>query len=86
MPAERSSEDQMDQYNYDYFMMELAEHEGVTVDLQTPRANEAIDQASSGRALQEYVNLLPLISEANAISEELSKVRAASQQFKLNMV
>ncbi|XP_060068434.1 kinesin-like protein KIF28P [Ylistrum balloti] len=72
-PGERTSSDQMDQYNYDYFMMELAEHEGVTVDLQTPRANEAVDEASTGRVFQEYVRLLPLLSEANAISEELSK-------------
>ncbi|OWF38390.1 Kinesin-like protein KLP6 [Mizuhopecten yessoensis] len=79
---ERSSSDQVDQYNYDYFMMELAEHEGVTVDLHTPRANEAVDQASTGRALEEYVRLLPLISEANAISEELSKTAHFDAEIK----
>ncbi|XP_033735609.1 kinesin-like protein KIF28P isoform X3 [Pecten maximus] len=73
LPEQRTPSDQTDQYNYDYFMMELAEHEGVTVDLQTPRGTEAVDEASSERAFQEYVRLMPLISEANAISEELSK-------------
>ncbi|XP_069117737.1 kinesin-like protein KIF28P isoform X2 [Argopecten irradians] len=73
LPQERSSSDQQEQYNYDYFMMELAEHEGVTVDLQTPRGTETIDEASTERAFQEYVTLLPLLSEANAISDELSK-------------
>lgn len=55
-------------------MMELAEHEGVTVDLHTPRANEATDEHNTQLVLQEYVDIMPLVSEANAISEEMSKV------------
>lgn len=64
----------MDRYNFDYFMMELAEHEGVAMDIQTPRVHESTENIRSVMVFQEFMDLMPLVSEANAISEELKKV------------
>ncbi|ESO83558.1 hypothetical protein LOTGIDRAFT_169252, partial [Lottia gigantea] len=70
--SERRSQDQLEKYNYDYFMTEIAEHEGLAVELQTPRRNSDA-QATSTTVFHEFVDLMPLITEANAISEEMNK-------------
>jgi hypothetical protein len=61
-------------YDYDFFMAELAEHRGVAIDLQTPRVNESMENLKSYVVFQDFMDLLPQISEANAISLELHKV------------
>lgn len=55
-------------------MMELAEHDGVAMDISTPRVHESTENLQAVMALQEFMDLMPLVSEANAISEELKKV------------
>ncbi|XP_056021053.1 kinesin-like protein KIF28P isoform X3 [Ostrea edulis] len=60
-------------YDYDFFMAELAEHRGVAIDLQTPRVNESMENLKSYVVFQDFMDLLPQISEANAISLELDK-------------
>lgn len=62
-------------YDYDYLMAELAEHRGVAIDLQTPKINESMENLKSYVLFQEFMDLLPQISEANAISLELNKVK-----------
>lgn len=70
--SERKANDEKE-YDYDYFMAELAEHRGVAIDLQTPRMNESMENLKSYVLFQEFMDLLPQISEANAISLELNK-------------
>lgn len=70
---ERKANDEKE-YDYDYFMAELAEHRGVAIDLQTPKINESMENLKSYVLFQEFMDLLPQISEANAISLELNKV------------
>ncbi|XP_078314013.1 kinesin-like protein KIF28 isoform X2 [Crassostrea virginica] len=70
--SERKPNDEKE-YDYDYFMAELAEHRGVAIDLQTPRINESMENLKSYVIFQEFMDLLPQISEANAISLELNK-------------
>ncbi|XP_050405735.1 kinesin-like protein KIF28P [Patella vulgata] len=71
--SERGPQDQIDKYNYDYFMTEIAEHEGLAAELQTPRTHGDEAQSSTTTVFHEFVDLMPLITEANAISEELNK-------------
>ncbi|XP_067680722.1 kinesin-like protein KIF28P isoform X1 [Haliotis asinina] len=70
---ERSDSDQVDKYNFDYFITELAEHEGIAVELHTPREFDTEEDHATAVVYQEYVDLMPDIAEANAISEELNK-------------
>ncbi|KAJ8308377.1 hypothetical protein KUTeg_013251 [Tegillarca granosa] len=74
-PKERDYSTDTVLYNYDHFVTEIAEHEGVIVDIQTPRFTQDQDGQDNMDVLvfQDYINLMPLISEANAISEELKK-------------
>ena len=72
-PRERKDGDSS-QYDYDYFMTELAEHEGVSVDIATPRSDHPIHDVANRILFQEFVDLMPKIAEANAISEELKRV------------
>lgn len=72
--SERKANDEKE-YDYDYFMAELAEHRGVAIDLQTPKINESMENLKSYVLFQEFMDLLPQISEANAISLELNKVK-----------
>lgn len=72
--SERKPNDEKE-YDYDYLMAELAEHRGVAIDLQTPKINESIENLKSYVLFQEFMDLLPQISEANAISLELNKVK-----------
>ncbi|XP_046369590.2 kinesin-like protein KIF28P isoform X1 [Haliotis rufescens] len=69
----RSDLDQVKKYSFDYFMTELAEHEGIAVELHTPRDFDTEEDHVTTVVYQEYVDLMPAIAEANAISEELNK-------------
>ncbi|XP_041350719.1 kinesin-like protein KIF28P [Gigantopelta aegis] len=75
-PKERQDKDSIESYNFDFFMLELTEHECVAAELQTPRGEPtggmAMDHITH-MVFQDYVNLKPAISEANAISEEFQK-------------
>ncbi|KAK3092350.1 hypothetical protein FSP39_001728 [Pinctada imbricata] len=73
LPSERKQSDNIDRYDYDYFMMELADHREVSVDLHSQGVYESNDNLNHMRVFQEYMDLIPQISEANAISEELKK-------------
>lgn len=74
-PKERSNSDQIVKYDFDMFMTELAEHEGLSMELNTPRSlNPLQDDSAALLLFQEFVNIIPKIAEANAISEELQKV------------
>lgn len=73
-PKERHASDPIEQYHFDYFIMELAEHDGVAMDISTPRVHESTENLQAVMALQEFMDLMPLVSEANAISDELNKV------------
>ncbi|KAK3593182.1 hypothetical protein CHS0354_039667 [Potamilus streckersoni] len=79
LPSERKDRDDWSKYDFDYFMMELAEHEGV--DLQTAKMADGQDQFNN-KLNQEFVDLLPKIMEANAISEELKKKVKFEPMFK----
>ena len=69
---ERSRDDQLARYNYDYFQTELAEAAGFSESMMSMDDN--MPDASTLLVFQEYVNLLPKIYEANAMSEEMKKV------------
>lgn len=70
--SERSQDDQPTRYNYDYFQTELAEAAGFSESMMSMDDN--MPDASTLLVFQEYVNLLPKIYEANAMSEEMKKV------------
>lgn len=71
-PSERTADDTY--YDFDFFTTELAEHEGMSVDIATPRDTEDADKMPNRVLFQEFVDILPKIAEANSISEELKKV------------
>ncbi|XP_045187417.2 kinesin-like protein KIF28 isoform X2 [Mercenaria mercenaria] len=72
-PEERGNDGTTDTYDYNYFMLELAEHAGVSVDIATPRDTHHTDDLSHRVLFQDFVDLLPKLAEANAISEELKR-------------
>lgn len=72
-PNERTDEQQQNQYDFDYFMTELAEHEGVSVDIATPREHHQHADMTNRILFQDFVDLMPKIAEANSISEELKR-------------
>lgn len=55
-------------------MTELAEHEGVSMDIQTPREPGEQHDMANMVLFQDFVDLMPKIAEANAVSEELKRV------------
>ncbi|XP_052222139.1 kinesin-like protein KIF28P isoform X2 [Dreissena polymorpha] len=73
-PCERKDTD-VSSFDFDFFMTELAEHDGVSVDIATPRGTDhGVAHDMANRMLfQEFVNLMPKIAEANAISDELKR-------------
>lgn len=74
-PNQRKADDISDtRYDFDFFMTELAEHEGMSVDIATPREHEQAHDMANRILFQEYVDILPKVAEANSISEELKKV------------
>ncbi|KAM4860801.1 kinesin-like protein KIF28 [Thomomys bottae] len=72
-PSERGSEDWR-KFDYDFFQLERAAAEGVSADWLGAASHEA-GQAdpSVPAALHDYVKLMPLVAEANQMSEELKK-------------
>uniref|UniRef100_A0A8C6R459 Kinesin family member 28 n=1 Tax=Nannospalax galili TaxID=1026970 RepID=A0A8C6R459_NANGA len=72
-PSERGGED-LSKFDYDFFQLELAAAEGVSVDMLGPvsrgdgRANPSVLAV-----FQDYIKLMPLVAEANQMSEELEK-------------
>lgn len=75
LPSERGGKDHLDDYSYDYFQTELADKAGFNQEFLKAQESEdhAIDIATL-LVFQDYINLLPQVYEANAMSEELKKV------------
>ena len=73
--SERSRDDHQERYNYDYFQTELAEAAGFSESMMS--VDDNMPDTSTLLVFQEYVNLLPKIYEANAMSEEMKKVGVA---------
>ncbi|XP_030412903.1 kinesin-like protein KIF28P [Gopherus evgoodei] len=72
-PAERTNEDLL-RYDYDYFQSELAAAEGFSVDKLGVVNNKAGKPDPSVLAVfHDYIKLMPLVAEANQMSEELKK-------------
>ncbi|XP_057625354.1 kinesin-like protein KIF28 [Chionomys nivalis] len=72
-PPERGDED-LSRYDYDFFQLERAAAEGVSVDMLgtgSPRDGQA--DSSILAVFQDYIKLMPLVVEANQMSEELKK-------------
>ena len=64
----------MAKYDFDFCMTELAEHEGVSMDIQTPRELREPHDMSNMVLFQDFVDLMPKIAEANAVSDEMKRV------------
>ncbi|XP_051852522.1 kinesin-like protein KIF28P [Antechinus flavipes] len=72
-PSERSSED-LARFDYDFFQSELAAAEGVSVDkLGALNDKDGKVDPSILAVFQDYIKLIPLVAEANQMSEELMK-------------
>ncbi|XP_051042366.1 kinesin-like protein KIF28 [Phodopus roborovskii] len=72
-PSERRGED-LSRFDYDFFQLERAAAEGVSVDMlgtMSPRDGQA--DPSVLAVFQDYIKLMPLVEEANQMSEELEK-------------
>ncbi|XP_045392909.1 kinesin-like protein KIF28P [Lemur catta] len=72
-PSERGGED-LSRFDYDFFQLERAAAEGVNVD-KLGATNSGEGQADPGvlAVFQDYIKLMPLVAEANQMSEELKK-------------
>ncbi|NXK54081.1 KIF28 protein, partial [Chauna torquata] len=80
-PAERTEED-LSRYDYDFFQSELAAAEGFSVDkLGAAGGGEGRADPSVLAAFHDYIKLMPLVAEANQMSQELKKVSKASPQL-----
>ncbi|KAM5205777.1 kinesin-like protein KIF28P [Hipposideros larvatus] len=72
-PAERGGED-LSRFDYDFFQLERAAAEGVSVDkLGAGNSGDGKADPSVLAVFQDYVKLMPLVAEANQMSEELKK-------------
>uniref|UniRef100_A0A286Y534 Kinesin-like protein n=1 Tax=Cavia porcellus TaxID=10141 RepID=A0A286Y534_CAVPO len=72
-PSERSSED-LSRFDYDFFQLERAAVEGVSVDkLGAVSSGDGQADPSVLAVFQDYIKLRPLVAEANQMSEELKK-------------
>ncbi|XP_054432750.1 kinesin-like protein KIF28P [Pteronotus mesoamericanus] len=72
-PSERGGED-LSRFDYDFFQLERAAAEGVSVDKLGARDGGDRQAGPSVLAVfQDYVKLMPLVAEANQMSEELRK-------------
>ncbi|XP_015446755.1 kinesin-like protein KIF28P [Pteropus alecto] len=72
-PWERGGED-LSRFDYDFFQLERAAAEGVSVDqLGAGDRGEGKADPSVLVVFQDYVKLMPLVAEANQMSEELKK-------------
>uniref|UniRef100_A0A8C4WC53 Kinesin-like protein n=1 Tax=Gopherus evgoodei TaxID=1825980 RepID=A0A8C4WC53_9SAUR len=73
-PAERTNEDLL-RYDYDYFQSELAAAEGFSVDKLGKHycLSAGKPDPSVLAVFHDYIKLMPLVAEANQMSEELKK-------------
>uniref|UniRef100_A0AAA9S589 Kinesin-like protein 6 n=1 Tax=Bos taurus TaxID=9913 RepID=A0AAA9S589_BOVIN len=72
-PSERGSED-LSRFDYDFFQLERAAAEGVSTDkLGAVNSGDGKADPSVLAVFQDYVKLMPLVAEANQMSEELKK-------------
>ncbi|OBS67117.1 hypothetical protein A6R68_04349, partial [Neotoma lepida] len=72
-PSERGGED-LSRFDYDFFQLERAAAEGVSVDmLGTVSPGDGQAEPSVLAVFQDYIKLMPLVVEANQMSEELEK-------------
>ncbi|XP_066880463.1 kinesin-like protein KIF28P [Kogia breviceps] len=72
-PSERGSED-LSRFDYDFFQLERAASEGVSVDkLGAVNSGDGKADPSVLAVFQDYIKLMPLVAEANQMSEELKK-------------
>eukprot|EP00079_Xenopus_tropicalis_P035706 XP_017949477.1 PREDICTED: kinesin-like protein KIF28P [Xenopus tropicalis] len=72
-PAERGPDD-LCRFDYDFFQSELAAAEGFSVDTLGPVHNkEGKPDPSVLAVFHDFIKLMPLVAEANQMSEELSK-------------
>ncbi|XP_075398810.1 kinesin-like protein KIF28P [Tenrec ecaudatus] len=74
-PAERGSEDwDAGRFDYEFFQLERAAAEGVSVDrLGATKGRDGKPDTSVLAVFHDYVRLMPLVAEANQMSEELQK-------------
>ncbi|XP_028611140.1 kinesin-like protein KIF28P [Grammomys surdaster] len=72
-PSERGAED-LSRFDYDFFQLERAAAEGVSVDM-LDSSSPGDDQTNPSilAVFQDYIKLMPLVVEANQMSEELKK-------------
>ncbi|XP_027465995.1 kinesin-like protein KIF28P [Zalophus californianus] len=72
-PSERGNED-LNRFDYDFFQLERAAAEGVSVDkLGAAGRREGNADPSVLAVFQDYVKLMPLVAEANQMGKELEK-------------
>ncbi|XP_053568220.1 kinesin-like protein KIF28P [Bombina bombina] len=72
-PAERGSED-ISRFDFDFFQSELAAAEGFSVDkLGAIHNKDGKPDPSILAVFHDYIKLMPLVAEANQLSEELMK-------------
>uniref|UniRef100_A0A8C2MY81 Kinesin-like protein n=1 Tax=Cricetulus griseus TaxID=10029 RepID=A0A8C2MY81_CRIGR len=72
-PSERGGED-LSRFDYDFFQLERAAAEGVSVDmLDTMSPGDGRADPSVLAVFQDYIKLMPMVVEANQMSEELEK-------------
>ncbi|XP_011891775.1 PREDICTED: kinesin-like protein KIF28P [Cercocebus atys] len=72
-PSERGSED-LSRFDHDFFQSERAAAEGVSADkLGAADRGDGKADPSVLAAFQDYIKLMPLVAEANQMSEELKK-------------
>ncbi|XP_053515525.1 kinesin-like protein KIF28P [Artibeus jamaicensis] len=73
LPSERGGQD-LRRFDYDFFQLERAAAEGVSVDkLGTRNGGAGPTDPSVLAVFQDYIELMPLVAEANQMSEELKK-------------
>ncbi|XP_070571376.1 kinesin-like protein KIF28P isoform X2 [Ptychodera flava] len=73
-PHERQSKEDIQKYDYDSFQSELAEAEGFSNQEFFHKENDDTGPDPAAlRIYQDYIKLLPMIAEVNAMSEEMEK-------------
>ncbi|KAM9860783.1 kinesin-like protein KIF28P [Aulostomus maculatus] len=77
-PSERGDDD-WSRYDYDYFQSELAAAEGIQ--LGKSRAGSSQTDPSLLAVFYDYIKLMPMVAEANQMSQELNK----GVEFKLEI-
>ncbi|ELW49539.1 Protein ELYS [Tupaia chinensis] len=73
LPSERGGSEDWGRFDYHFFQLERAAAEGVSVDKLGSNGDGKADPSVLA-AFQDYIKLMPLVAEANQMSEELKKV------------